>query len=969
MVEKGIINVSRRIRWVLFLIWGIPFMLGAQQSPHRNYVLPDPFQRTPIEHILQSTSGLIWLGTPAGLFTFDGHEYSRWSRPDSLDEPSAVSALFEDPAGLIWVGYADGHICQWKNRFQGLTLWSPEEGLPHARITGFAYATGNFWIATYGEGVYVWRNKRLYQFGVDDGLPNPEIYCIAADAKHRIWVGTDDGLTELQFFGDDQKRIRHVRPERFPDQIVQTLRPDAKGNLWLGFFEGQIVKYTVASDQIEVLPTIPDQYPISCLLHLEDQELWAGTEGGDLWRYSFRGKRWTRGIPEATTPGGIIRDLILDRENNVWVASQPTGLFSFYRPVEFIPSSGISVQATLEDSDGQIWAGTPAGLYRLVHDQETGLYWPRHAQSLAKENVLSLIQTADGSVWAGTFGHGVFQLGRDGQVIRHIAEKDGLTNGNVLSMTVSNGRLWLTTLGGVFSMLSPIPVDGQPHIIPYGREEGLSSQFIYCSYLDKAGNLWFGMDGEGLSCMTPAGNIKSFRKAGDQPLQSVYSITGDQQGHIWFSTANKGILEFDGQHFRELAIKEGLRDLVITGLFTDRNGRIVILHQHGMDVLEPDKRHLIYYDESVGLEDFDPNLNALSYGQGGAVWIGTTNGLVRYSSLSTPGVIHPTTILNSATLLNGRAIQQGEQLAADENYLRFAYTGLWYTDPGKVLYRYRLDGADLDWKQTRDHEITFSNLSPGNYLLRVQSTENGSWLDEPELEFPFTIRKPWWQQSWFILLALLIIGMSIRLILRFRDQRVQRNMVLQREKIELQLETLKSQINPHFLFNSFNTLLAVIESDPKAAAVYVEELSDFYRQILAYREKDVIPLEEELMLIGNYKHLLEKRFGDHVLLDIVVPDQTGFVVPLTLQLLVENAVKHNIISVEKPLTIRIFQPSPDQLIVENNIQKKAPEPGHSTGFGLSILRSHYTILTGKPIHVDETNGIFRVSIPIILAHS
>lgn len=206
---------------------------------------------------------------------------------------------------------------------------------------------------------------------------------------------------------------------------------------------------------------------------------------------------------------------------------------------------------------------------------------------------------------------------------------------------------------------------------------------------------------------------------------------------------------------------------------------------------------------------------------------------------------------------------------------------------------------------------------------------------------------------------------SVRSILRFRDRRLQREAQLQRERVELQLETLKSQINPHFLFNSFNTLLGVIESDPTSAARYVEELSDFFRQILMYREQHIIPLEEELAIITNYKHLLERRFGDHVRLDIDLEDRSGYVVPLTLQLLVENAVKHNVISRSSPLTIRVFRGKPGFLTVENNLQKKTVTPDHSTGFGLHILKSHYQILAHEELTVVEENGRFSVHVPII----
>ncbi len=941
----------------------------AQFALTRQHLLPDPYQRTQVECMLQSHSGLMWLGTPAGLFSFDGHEYVRWVRPDSLEQEAAVTALFEDQEDVLWVGYEDGSIAQWVSPHEGLSLWSPEEGTPKSQISGFAYASGNFWISTYGEGVYVYRGHRLFHFGMEDGLPDLDVYCITADTRHRIWIGTDVGLAELRFLGDFKKSVRALDTRQFPDQIVLTILPDSKGNLWLGFFEGQVGHLSPESGHFNLLPPSPEPSPVTSLLELEDVELWVGTESKDLWRYDLHDQSWRRGTSTPSVPGAIIHDIILDLENNIWVASQPHGLFSFYRPIEFIQTNGVSAQALLEDTSGQLWVGTPGGLYRLSSVDHNGMTWPENPQFLKGEHILSLARTSDGHIWAGTFGNGLYHLDSKGATLQHLTEKEGLSNGNILSITCNATHIWMTTLGGVSRLTWPSQQGESPQIIQFGKADGMASQFIYCSHLDQNGNLWFGSDGEGLSCLLSNGQTVHYHTIKDQELQSVYSITSDQRGHIWFSTANQGVFEYDGTQFHSLAIKEGLRDLLITGLFTDQNGRIVILHQSGMDVLDPALRHLIYYDETVGLENIDPNLNAVGPGHSGVYWIGATDRLVRYTALHNPGVIHPNTILNTAQLLNGRRIQEGEALASDENYLHFAYTGLWFTDPKKVLYRYRLDGADLDWKQTRDHELTFSGLAPGDYILRVQATENGAWLDEPELHFSFTIRRPWWQQLWFILTALLLSGILVRAILRFRDRRFQREALIQREKIELQLETLKSQINPHFLFNSFNTLVAVIETDPKAAARYVEELSDFYRQILAYREKDVIPLEEELQLIGNYKHLLERRFGHHVHLQINIPDSSGYVVPLTLQLLVENAVKHNIISKDKPLTIRISLLPAGYLLIENNLQKKAATPGHSTGFGLHVLRSHYSILMNKTIRVEETVDFFRVLVPILQSHS
>lgn len=939
----------------------------AQTSKWTSHPFPDPYQRIVAQRIIQAQNGLIWLGTSEGLFAYDGRVFQAWPRLDSLAEGVAVTALFEDPDGTLWVGYADGRIARWRDRMTGLTLWEPEEGTPKVRITDFSYALGNLWIATYGEGVYVWSNNRMYNFGPDDGLPGAEVYCLATDALHRTWIGTDAGLCELRFTPDLKKMIQPIDASILPDQILLSLLPDQDGGLWMGFFEGQVAHFQPGTKQVTTGPGLPVRAPVTRMLSLPGQELWVGTQSSGLWRFDQQKSVWSYGRTDAGEPTGQINDLLCDRENNLWVLGQTDGLVSAFRPVEFVEDGRHSVQSVHVDSKGRIWTGTPNGLYRLRFHPIYGYEWPGQPELLPGENILSINESVDGVLLIGTFGHGLYTYDIQHQRLAHFDESRGLMNGNILSISVEPHAIWLTTLGGIFRVGWPI-VPGRPlEYKHFGKEEGLASQIVYCSYADQKGNRWFGTDGEGLSCLRPDGRLVNYHHVGDLHLRSVYAITEDRRGHLWLGTPDQGIIEYDGHSFIPLAIKQGLKDLAITGMFTDQNGRIVILHQKGMDILDPEKRHLIYYNEEAGLDVFDPNLNAIGKAGNGVFWIGTSRGLIRYTALHTPGVIHPTTVLKAANLLNGRELLPGEILNAAENYLRFQYAGLWYTSPGKVLYRYRLDGFDLDWKETNDREVTFSALPPGKYTLRVQATENGVWLDEPELTFSFFIRPPWWQQWWFILLVLATTTITVRSILRFRDRRLQRDVQLQRERVELQLEILKSQINPHFLFNSFNTLLGVIESDPKSAARYVEELSDFFRQILMYREQHIIPLEEELSIIANYKHLLERRFGDHVRLDIGLEDKSGFVVPLTLQLLVENAVKHNIISKSRPLTIRVYRSEPWVLTVENNLQKKVVTPDHSTGFGLHILKSHYQILVEREIRIVEQHGIFAVHVPIIPA--
>jgi two-component system, LytTR family, sensor kinase len=193
---------------------------------------------------------------------------------------------------------------------------------------------------------------------------------------------------------------------------------------------------------------------------------------------------------------------------------------------------------------------------------------------------------------------------------------------------------------------------------------------------------------------------------------------------------------------------------------------------------------------------------------------------------------------------------------------------------------------------------------------------------------------------------------------------------LKQANLQSQLETLKNQVNPHFLFNSLNTLTALIPEDPALAVRFVQKLAKVYRYILEIRELQTVSLADELSALRAYTFLLQIRFGDnlHIHFDLPADRLCDQVVPLSLQMLVENAVKHNVISTHRPLTIRVFLRK-DRLIVQNNLQRKGQtEPDaadESTGLGLQNIRNQYQLLAGERVDVIVTTQQFAVSLPLL----
>ncbi len=217
-----------------------------------------------------------------------------------------------------------------------------------------------------------------------------------------------------------------------------------------------------------------------------------------------------------------------------------------------------------------------------------------------------------------------------------------------------------------------------------------------------------------------------------------------------------------------------------------------------------------------------------------------------------------------------------------------------------------------------------------------------------------------------ILCTLLVIAIyeSVYFVGELRKS-IEEKELLKRESLQAQLYALKTQVNPHFLFNNLNTLSAVIPENPRQAIDFVQQLSKVYRHILEVRDEQSIVLKEELEVLHAYAFLLKTRFGKNLNISIRVTEENLLqrVVPLSLQILMENAIKHNIVSAAKPLRIDVTA-GREYLVVSNTLQKKN-QLAESTGIGLDNIRNRYQLLGSRKVEVEEGPDSFTVRIPLI----
>ena len=233
---------------------------------------------------------------------------------------------------------------------------------------------------------------------------------------------------------------------------------------------------------------------------------------------------------------------------------------------------------------------------------------------------------------------------------------------------------------------------------------------------------------------------------------------------------------------------------------------------------------------------------------------------------------------------------------------------------------------------------------------------------------PFKLDTLFSATTWFLyalLPAIINLGFISHQLLNYWRDTLVMNERLEKEKSQVQFDNLKNQLNPHFLFNALTSLNSLIMENQELASQFVQQLSKVYRYVLQNKEKSYVSLRTELDFIQHYVSLLQTRFQKALKIefDISTTAEELHIVPVTLQILIENAIKHNILDAQRPLQIDIFT-SGDYLIVSNNLQVRSNVES-SNKQGLNNMKSLYTFLTENPVIIEQNDSRFSVKVPLV----
>lgn len=963
--------------------------------------------------ICEDKYGYMWLGSINGLNRYDGYGvkvYEHLFGDTTSLMPSAVRYVFCDSEGRLWISFMNGLM-----------------EYDYAKDDFKEYGRGTIdWVTTIIEGkpktLYIAVSDGLVKLNTASGkMTFFDSLTTAGRGWHaQVWdmakygnelfLATRSGLIVLNMETEKHRQIE--LPAELKDKRIEfnKIAVTNDGDIWLGSRNEIVPIFRLSSQtgtwkRYEELNYDPVGQPnIIADLFVDGQgRLWAGSTMAGIALYDPKQDRFRPARIEPWMPNGILTPhmgrIYQDRKGLIWCET-PKGACYFNPDNTFfqtlLPGNKADASdgffwtnAAIELPDGRMWLGTGEGLvlYNPKTEQYQRLYNEPGKKPLLHSNVVqSLCLDRRGDLWIGTF-NGVNCLRAGAARPEFLDEKDGLPRVRSLSLLESkDGTIWVGNFssGGHF-FLPP----GETKFRPLNEHPVLSpmaGKFGHSLFEDSRGLIWFGLDGLGMFCYDPQNRQHRYwhrTPENDSTIVGnyVYSICEGPDGRIWAGTT-MGLSSVDSKTFRftNYDRARGLPTNRVTNVLADKSNRIWIGSGQGLLLLDSTRQYCRQFDLNDGLPELDFAIFSATRLRDGRFMFPSRRGFV---------VFHPDSYqvrqTETVPLLSGvRVFNENFEtktnyedltelyLPPGKNFFSLELTTINYANPRQTWYAYKMEPYDKNWTYTRSRTANYTDVPGGSYTFRYKSTSDPNNWNVPEKTLRIRVGQHWYQSKllWSLVAALFATGgiFAFRRRAQLREAFLsleRKAQALAKEKALVQYENLTQQLNPHFLFNSLASLGSLIRFDPKTASEFLESLSKMYRYILLSRDRQTVSLREEADFVEHFLKLQQTRFGTalQVRFNIEAQCQEQKIVPVTLQNLLENALKHNTLDEDDPLVVEIFTEN-NYLVVRNNLQRRAVVES-SNKQGLSRLQSLYEYLSDHPMRIEETPDYFMVKVPLL----
>lgn len=769
---------------------------AQDQIIFHHLTVEDGLSQSSVTCILQDDEGFMWFGTQDGLDRYDGYNIKVFKNNPN-DSTSLINnfiySLYKDVAGNMYVESQGGGFQKYDPLNESFTTVKKSEvNLRKAKfntVTAFYEDTnGVKWLGGLSASTGLKRidaktgKITVYKHNPSkpSSLSADNVYSIFRDRAGNLWVGTSNGLDKL-----DEKTgmFTHHRSKpndqnSLSDNWVWPIFEDLKDNLWIGTVRGGLDKFNPKTGifvNFKNNPLNPNSLSDDFIFSIyQDRSgvIWIGTNAGgvDYFLPSAQVFKLYRSKPNDKNwfSDNSIQSMYVDRNGFYWIGTQNGGLYKFdyekntfkrylHNPSSSNSISSNTIQSMYEDKSGVLWIGNfNAGLDAFNLKDDTFKHYKYNSSdsnSISDNRIYSIVQGKKGNIWIGTYRGGLNKLDpKTGIIARFQHDKNNpssISSNYVSSIAVDHsGKLWLGTVGGGLDVFDPVK-NTATHFKNNPKDpESIVGNDIMRVYIDNKDNVWVGTT-QGLSEFNrKTRKFKNYREKDGLPNENVWGILEDDSGNLWIST-NKGLSRFNPKTntFKNYYSQDGLQGNEFNQNASAKDsltGRLLFGGTDGFN---------IFYPDSVKDNPYVPPLVFTDY--------------IRYNTDTKGG---------KPIIEKGISVRDSLFLTYKDNIINLQFSALNYYNTSENQYKYKLVGFNKNWIQLgNNNSVTFTNLSPGNYDLKVIGSNNDGVWNNKGMSLFIEVTPPWWRTNiayaFYIAAFFAILYFARRFELNRREQK------------------------------------------------------------------------------------------------------------------------------------------------------------------------------------------------------
>lgn len=927
------------IKYFLLLFIFIPLRIFSQEYISTSYSTEQGLPQEYIYSILQDSSGYLWIGTGAGVASFNGFEFKKYTVNDSLAD-DFVTAGFSTSKGQFF-GHMSGDISVFSNgKFEKII----PEIVGKSAITSIAQGPdGRIWASSFSSGLILLSHKtRLPIYKIrDDRMLIASFYFLTTQD---ILIGSTRGLYHGKLTSTNEIEIIYHYKD-IPEDKIQSIvkRKDAEGFYVATQNEGiYYLSFKDSNPEISRIDSKIEAWISNVQTIFEDsrQNLWIGTFGygmvktqlnprGELELLQDFNSELTEGVQNVKT-------IFEDREENIWIGNYGEGLirlkYKTYFSEEFDAEEYGNNILTIHSGNKYRWLGTEKGLIEIDRATSEVLNF-YSSEELSSGKITSLYSENDKVLYIGTEWNGVIALGVESGRTEILKYTDGNLEKGVKIITGSDNYLWIGTQKGLCE-IDKHTLETKWYTI---QTAGLPHNTINHLYFDSKERLWIATQSSVL-CYLEDKELTKVNIPSGNGTGILYSIVEDTANNIWIGTQGNGVYFIQPDSIMNLTTNEGLLSDYCYSLISDKKGCVWIGHRKGLSKLNTYTLSVKAISKINSKPiDYDFNPNSSEEDNEGVIWFGHNKGLLQYrpalENLKNP----PPKLAITRIKINDTQTTTVEErlvLKPGRYKIQFEFIGVSLKSPDLVKYQYMLEGYDDDWSDI-DYENTasYQRLIEGRYRFKVNAASGDGIITPNPVEVTIIIKAPVWKQAWFYMVLLLILVLLIYGYIKRREyklneekrileQRVQeRTREIQRQKNEIQNQRDVIELKNKDITDSIRYASRIQSAIMPPADLLNDLLSEHF---IINKPRDIVS--------GDFIWFAEKN--DKIV--VTVTDCTGHGVPGAIMSMLGISSLNEIVSKLRVLKANIILDELRDKVISALNQQNRENPTYD-GMSLSLI--------------------------------